>query len=130
MSDEQASGDPAGETAGGGPAAGDGATDEPAAGGVVADGGETARVPVEEVHHVAELARVDVSDEEAEQFASQFADILSSFEALDEVPETDRDAELSNVMRVDEVREGLDHDEALANAPETEEGYFKGPRVS
>jgi aspartyl-tRNA(Asn)/glutamyl-tRNA(Gln) amidotransferase subunit C len=33
-------------------------------------------------------------------------------------------------MRPDEVREALSQEEALENAPETEDGYFKGPRVS
>jgi aspartyl-tRNA(Asn)/glutamyl-tRNA(Gln) amidotransferase subunit C len=33
-------------------------------------------------------------------------------------------------MRPDEVREGLSQEEALRNASETEDGYFKGPRVS
>ncbi|MFC6726991.1 Asp-tRNA(Asn)/Glu-tRNA(Gln) amidotransferase subunit GatC, partial [Halobium palmae] len=60
----------------------------------------------------------------------QFADILEHFEALDEVPEVDAEADLANVMRPDEVREGLSQEEALANAPESEDGYFKGPKVS
>jgi aspartyl-tRNA(Asn)/glutamyl-tRNA(Gln) amidotransferase subunit C len=84
----------------------------------------------EEVRHVAELARVDLADEEVEEFAAQFADILSYFDTLDEVPEIDTEEELVNVMRPDEVREGLTQEEALRNAAETEEGQFKGPRVS
>ncbi len=87
-------------------------------------------VDPEEVRHVADLARVDLDDEEVEQFAGQFADILSYFETLDEVPEVERETDLTNVMRADEVREGLSQEEALANAPETEDGYFKGPKVS
>jgi aspartyl-tRNA(Asn)/glutamyl-tRNA(Gln) amidotransferase subunit C len=83
-----------------------------------------------EVRHVADLARVDLDDEEVEEFAAQFADILSYFDALDEVPEVEAETDLVNVMRSDEVREGLSQEEALANAPETEDGYFKGPRVS
>ncbi|QLG26463.1 Asp-tRNA(Asn)/Glu-tRNA(Gln) amidotransferase subunit GatC [Halorarum halophilum] len=83
-----------------------------------------------EVHHVAELVRVDLTDEEAASFAEQFTDVLSYFEALDEVPEVEDEPDLVNVMRTDEVREGLDQEEALANAPESEGGYFKGPRVS
>ncbi len=83
-----------------------------------------------EVEHVASLARIDLDEEEIELFAAQFADILEYFEALDDVPEVDPDAELANVMRPDEVREGLTQEEALSNAPETEDGYFKGPRVS
>jgi aspartyl-tRNA(Asn)/glutamyl-tRNA(Gln) amidotransferase subunit C len=87
-------------------------------------------VDAAEVEHVADLARVDLDDEEAAAFAAQFAEILEYFEALDEVPEVESDPELVNVMRSDEVEAGLEQDEALANAPETEDGYFKGPRVS
>ncbi|WP_313690895.1 Asp-tRNA(Asn)/Glu-tRNA(Gln) amidotransferase subunit GatC [Halorarum halobium] len=83
-----------------------------------------------EVRHVAELARVDLSDEEAASFAAQFSDVLSYFEALDEVPAVEDEPELVNVMRTDEAREGLDQEAALSNAPESEEGFFKGPRVS
>ena len=84
----------------------------------------------EDVRHVAELARVDLDDEEVDRFAEQFADILDYFETLDEVPEVDREADLVNVMRPDEEHEGLSQEEALQNAPESEDGYFKGPNVS
>ena len=87
-------------------------------------------VDAEEVRHVADLARIDLDDEEVDQFAVQFADILSYFDALDDVPEVDPEADLVNVMREDEVRDGLTQAEALENAPETEDGYFKGPNVS
>ena len=87
-------------------------------------------VDSEEVRHVAELARVDLDDEEVEEFAAQFADILDYFDALDEVPEIAADEDLVNVMRPDEVCAGLTQEEALQNAPETEDGQFKGPRVS
>jgi aspartyl-tRNA(Asn)/glutamyl-tRNA(Gln) amidotransferase subunit C len=87
-------------------------------------------VDADEVEHVADLARVDLADAEREEFAEQFADILEYFAALDEVPEVDSDPELVNVMRADEVEDGLSQDEALQNAPETEDGFFKGPSVS
>ncbi|PSP86536.1 Asp-tRNA(Asn)/Glu-tRNA(Gln) amidotransferase GatCAB subunit C [Halobacteriales archaeon QS_1_68_17] len=87
-------------------------------------------VDPEEVRHVADLARVDLDDEEVSRFAEQFADILASFEQLDEVREVEAEPDLANVMRADEVEESLDRAEALRNAPETEDGYFKGPRVS
>ncbi|PSQ21801.1 Asp-tRNA(Asn)/Glu-tRNA(Gln) amidotransferase GatCAB subunit C [Halobacteriales archaeon QS_8_65_32] len=83
-----------------------------------------------DVRHVAGLARVDLTEEEVDRFTEQFADILEYFETLDAVPETDDDPELVNVLRADEVREGLSQAEALRNAPETEDGYFKGPKVS
>ncbi|AQL44439.1 asparaginyl/glutamyl-tRNA amidotransferase subunit C [Halorientalis sp. IM1011] len=87
-------------------------------------------VEPEDVRHVASLARVDLDDEEVDRFVEQFADILDYFETLDEVPEVDEETDLANVMRADEVRDSLDQDEALANAPESEDGFFKGPKVS
>jgi len=87
-------------------------------------------VDADEVQHVADLARVDLDDSDADEFAAQFADILEYFAALDEVPAVDSDPELVNVMRADEVEDGLSQDEALRNAPETEDGFFKGPSVS
>ncbi len=93
-------------------------------------GGAAAAVDAEDVKHVAELARVRLDDDEIERFTDEFAEILDSFATLDEVPEVEREEELVNVMRADEVREGLSQEEALANASETEDGFFKGPKVS
>ena len=95
-----------------------------------ADADDAPTVDAAEVDHVAELARVRLDDGEREAFADQFAEILEYFEALDEVPALDREAELVNVMRADEVEEGLTQAEALANAAETEDGFFVGPKVS
>ncbi|WP_053947943.1 Asp-tRNA(Asn)/Glu-tRNA(Gln) amidotransferase subunit GatC [Halolamina sediminis] len=95
----------------------------------MSDGDEPA-VTGEEVRKVADLARVDLTDEEVEQFAEQFEDVLADFETLDEVPEVESEPDLVNVMRADEVEEGLSQEAALENASETEDGYFKGPRVS
>ncbi|GGJ11446.1 aspartyl/glutamyl-tRNA(Asn/Gln) amidotransferase subunit C [Halobellus salinus] len=87
-------------------------------------------VDAAEVKHVAELARVDLDSEEADAFAAQFAEILEYFDALDEVPEVDTHEDLVNVMRADDIEESLDQTAALQNADETEDGFFKGPRVS
>jgi len=87
-------------------------------------------VDPETVERIATLARVGLDEDERERFAGQFGDILDAFEALDEVPEVDRDPNLTNVMRPDEVAESLDPEDALANADDAEDGRFKGPRVS
>lgn len=92
--------------------------------------GVTDGVDPETVEHIAGLARVDLDGDERERFAEQFADILGYFETLDEVPAVDRDPDLTNVMRPDEVTDSLDREDALRNAAETEDGKFKGPRVS
>ncbi len=87
-------------------------------------------VGTDEVDHIADLARVELTEEERTLFAEQFGEILSYFETLDEVPETEQEPELTNVMRADDRRESLDRSAALQNATETEDGQFKGPRVS
>ncbi len=84
----------------------------------------------EAVKHVAELARIELDDDDVAEFADQFDEILSYFDALDEVPAVESETELVNVMRPDEVESSLSQEEALANAEETEDGYFKGPTVS
>jgi aspartyl-tRNA(Asn)/glutamyl-tRNA(Gln) amidotransferase subunit C len=90
----------------------------------------TDSVDAEEVRHVADLARVDLDDDAVDEFVDQFGEILEQFEALEEVPEVDSEPELVNVMRDDEVEDCLTQAEALANAEETEDGRFKGPKVS
>jgi aspartyl-tRNA(Asn)/glutamyl-tRNA(Gln) amidotransferase subunit C len=90
---------------------------------------ERESVDPDDVRHVAGLARIDLDDEAVDEFAVQFADILGYFDRLDEVPEVESEPDLVNVMRDDEVEGGLQQDEALDNASDTEDGYFKGPPV-
>ena len=94
------------------------------------EGGEAADVDASTVRHIASLARVDLDDDEVDRFVDQFAEILGYFEALEDVPDIDGEPDLVNVMRSDEITEGLTQAEALRNAPETEDGRFRGPRVS
>jgi aspartyl-tRNA(Asn)/glutamyl-tRNA(Gln) amidotransferase subunit C len=87
-------------------------------------------VDTSDVEHVAGLARVDLDPADVEAFAEQFREILDYFEALEDVPEVEAEPELVNVMRADEVRDSLSQDAALDNAESSEDGRFKGPRVS
>ena len=92
---------------------------------------EDQELDAEDVSDVAELARVDVTDEEAEGFVEEFKDVLGYFETLDDVPDdVEAQDDLENVMRADEPRPSLPQEEALKNAEEAEDGYFKGPSVS
>ncbi|WP_456468458.1 Asp-tRNA(Asn)/Glu-tRNA(Gln) amidotransferase subunit GatC [Archaeoglobus sp.] len=90
-------------------------------------------VSIEEVYHTAELAKIEISEKEAEKFRKEFESILEYFDILDEVEEdvepTFQVLPLKNVFREDEPGECLTQDEALKNATHKEEGYFKGPRV-
>lgn len=84
----------------------------------------------DEVLRVARLARVGLEPAEAEALTGQLERILDYFDILNEVdvsavPPTAQVVELANVMRDDEPWESLPVDEALANAPRTEDGYFR-----
>ena len=86
----------------------------------------------DEVVHVARLARLALTKEELDRFAGQLDAIL---EAVGKVAELDlADVEptlhplaLSNVLAEDEPRPSLSVEEALANAPDSEDGAFRVP---
>ncbi len=84
----------------------------------------------EEVQHIAELAKLTLTPEEIERYAADLSAILEYAQQLqqvetDHIPPTASVLPLRNVMRADEPRPGLEPEEALANAPEREDGYFK-----
>lgn len=87
-------------------------------------------VDPDEVRHVAELARINLDAEAIESYTADFDEILAYFETLEDVPETEQELELSNVLRSDDIEESLDREAVLRNAPESEDGFIKGPRVS
>ena len=87
-----------------------------------------------DVEHVAKLARLALSDDEIDQFTVQLGAVLEHFAsvaALDtsDVPPTSHPIPLSNVLRPDERRPGLDRDVVLGMAPAAEDGRFRVPRV-
>ena len=87
-----------------------------------------------DVEHVATLARLALSDAEIDQFTVQLGAVLEHFAsvaALDttDVPPTSHPIPLTNVLRPDSPRPGLDRDVVLGMAPEAEDGRFRVPRV-
>jgi aspartyl-tRNA(Asn)/glutamyl-tRNA(Gln) amidotransferase subunit C len=92
------------------------------------------RLSRDDVLHVARLARLTLTDEEVDVFTDQLAAVLAhaaDVAALDTsgVPPTAHPLPLQNVFREDEVRPSLDRDEVLAEAPATEDGRFRVPRI-
>jgi aspartyl-tRNA(Asn)/glutamyl-tRNA(Gln) amidotransferase subunit C len=88
----------------------------------------------EEVRHLADLARIDLSDEELDHLAPQLAVILDSVASISEVaagdvPPTSHALPLTNVFREDVVRPGLTAEQALAGAPEVDQQRFSVPRI-
>ncbi|MEM0350853.1 MAG: Asp-tRNA(Asn)/Glu-tRNA(Gln) amidotransferase subunit GatC [Archaeoglobaceae archaeon] len=90
-------------------------------------------VSVEDVYHVARLAKLLISEDEAEQLKKEFEEILAYFDILDEIDENVKPTfhvlEISNIFREDDPKKGLDQSEALLNSPRKEEGFFVGPKV-
>jgi aspartyl-tRNA(Asn)/glutamyl-tRNA(Gln) amidotransferase subunit C len=86
------------------------------------------------VRHVAHLARLKVSEAEVRLFAEQLSTILDYVEQLgeldtDDVPPTAHPLPLSNVFREDAVRDSRPAEEALSNAPDRKDAFFKVPKV-
>jgi aspartyl-tRNA(Asn)/glutamyl-tRNA(Gln) amidotransferase subunit C len=88
----------------------------------------------DEVLHVAKLARLALTDEEVERFRGQLSAILEAVGKvseldLDGVPPTSHPLDLVNVLAEDEPARSLSRKEALANAPDPEDGFFGVPPV-
>ncbi|HET6641699.1 MAG TPA: Asp-tRNA(Asn)/Glu-tRNA(Gln) amidotransferase subunit GatC [Gaiellaceae bacterium] len=86
----------------------------------------------DEVLHVARLARLELRDDEIARFTEQLSAILEAVAKVSEldlsdVEPTAHPLDLVNVWSEDEPRPCLPVDEALANAPEREAGFFKVP---
>lgn len=86
------------------------------------------------VDHVARLARLDLSEEERAKIVPELGKILeyaARIQALDldDVPPTSHAIPLRNATRPDEVKPSLSPAEALANAPDAEDGRFAVPRI-
>jgi aspartyl-tRNA(Asn)/glutamyl-tRNA(Gln) amidotransferase subunit C len=88
----------------------------------------------DEVAHLADLARIDLSDSELDHLAPQLSVILEAVASItgvagDDVPPTSHALPLTNVFRADVVQPCLTADEALSGAPEVEQQRFKVPRI-
>jgi aspartyl-tRNA(Asn)/glutamyl-tRNA(Gln) amidotransferase subunit C len=92
------------------------------------------KITAEEVEHVAELARLEVSAQEKEELTLQMNRILLYMEKLNQldtsrVEPTSHVIDLENAFREDGVQESLPRDECLDNAPESNGVEFVVPRI-
>jgi len=86
------------------------------------------------VRHVAHLARLELSDDEVEQFTCQLAEILTYVHKLgelqtDDVPPTAHTLPVKNVFRSDTIELGRQPRDALDGAPDSQDGFFRVPKV-
>jgi aspartyl-tRNA(Asn)/glutamyl-tRNA(Gln) amidotransferase subunit C len=92
------------------------------------------RISVDDVSHVAHLARLELSEPELERYTEQLGSMLEHFRDIDAldlagVEPMAQPFELVNVLRADVVGPCLDRDEVLAAAPAVEDGRFKVPPI-
>ena len=85
---------------------------------------------LDEVRHVARLARLRLNDAELEEMQQQLSSILEYMSMLQEVdvtavPPTAQVTDVVNVVRADDVRPSMPVEEVLAGAPQREDDFFK-----
>lgn len=93
-----------------------------------------AEITRETVEKIARLANLSLTEDETARFASQLEHILDYVRTLSRletegVPQTAHALPLQNVWRDDVEKPCLDRDEALAAAPDPQDGCFRVPRI-
>ncbi|MDJ0317077.1 MULTISPECIES: Asp-tRNA(Asn)/Glu-tRNA(Gln) amidotransferase subunit GatC [Arthrobacter] len=88
----------------------------------------------EDVAHLAQLAHIEMSDDELDRMATELAVIVDSVKSVsevagDDIPATSHPIPLTNVMREDVVGHVLTAEEALSGAPDSADGRFKVPAI-
>ena len=87
-----------------------------------------------QVRKVAQLGRLDLSDKEIAEITIHLSGILGYVEKLNEVDTSNVEPlahclPVSNVFRADEIKESLGTEKTLANAPQSDEDFFKVPKI-
>lgn len=95
---------------------------------------ETGRISIKQIEYVAELAKLDLTEDEKRAFTEQLNNILDYFKILDEADTRNVQLmlsvlELRNVWREDVIKPCLLVDEALENTPRQEKGFVKAPKI-
>jgi len=86
------------------------------------------------VRKIAELARLQLTDEEVRLYALQLARIVDYMDTLNEVdtshvPATDHPGAVVNALRSDEPKSGWKSEQSLGNAPRRHGDFFCVPKV-
>lgn len=91
-------------------------------------------IDIDQVRKVANLARLQLTEAEQQQFTGQLNRILEYVQQLDELDTTDitpttRAIEVSNITRPDRLEVFAEREAILASAPDREEDFFKVPKI-
>jgi aspartyl-tRNA(Asn)/glutamyl-tRNA(Gln) amidotransferase subunit C len=85
-----------------------------------------------DVERVAENARINLSEDEKQQFVDEFNEVLDKFDKLQEIETEDVEpafhpVEIEAETREDEKKECLSHEQVFSNTENVEDNQFKGP---
>ncbi|MDA8155485.1 MAG: Asp-tRNA(Asn)/Glu-tRNA(Gln) amidotransferase subunit GatC [Actinomycetota bacterium] len=91
-------------------------------------------IKIKDVEKVARLSRLALTAGELETYSAQLAGILEYVNKLNEadtkdVPPTSHVLDLSNVTRPDKNATSMPNEEALANAPDPKDGFYRVPKI-
>lgn len=92
------------------------------------------KVSREEIKHIANLARLELNENEIDNYIENLQDILNFAEVVNNAPVQDLDItigtnEAKNIFRKDEIKVFEDNEALLANATEKDRNMFKIPKV-
>lgn len=92
------------------------------------------KISDKEIEHIALLSRLEISEEEKKIFAEQLSTILDYIDKLNEldthdIEPTSHVIPLNNVMREDIPSPSLLREDALMNAPEHTEKFYRVPKI-
>lgn len=93
-----------------------------------------AKITKEQVERIADLAHLAVTEEEVAMYTEQLQSIVTFANQLselntDDVKATTHVLHETNVMREDIPKQSITQEEALKNAPDKKDGYFKVPSI-
>ena len=86
------------------------------------------------IKYLEKLARITLSEDDEKKVGNELQDILTYIDMLNELDTDGVEAmshcfPVTNVMREDEVAPSMSPDEIVANAPESQDGYFVVPKT-
>ena len=92
------------------------------------------KIDQSQVIKVAKLSRLDLTEDEVQEFTGQLSAILDYVEKMNELDTTGVEPlahclPVSNVLREDSAKESLGTEKVLANAPQSDDEFFKVPKI-
>ncbi|NLP44468.1 MAG: Asp-tRNA(Asn)/Glu-tRNA(Gln) amidotransferase subunit GatC [Peptococcaceae bacterium] len=92
------------------------------------------KISRKEVEHVADLARLKLTEQEIELYTEQLNSILEYAAKLQQIDTTNVEptahaVQLYNVLREDEITDSMETEKVFENAPWAEDGYFRVPKI-